>query len=196
MQSSETSADFKVAAAEFGARHRPDLMNPHMTAHPLHPQCWPAYRPCPTRMQLITGLGEEGVNKRAMAGGNQGGRKRSLAKLDSCFFFDIKMWGIFFFQRPAFSWDFSKAKRSNPEMTKRVILAPNPEMECQAGLHLSKVVKPKGSQQARAGVYSRLTVPCMVMDMNLQQPMKSSTPTTTTCTSCPTGMARIPLLRH
>jgi hypothetical protein len=78
-------------------------------------------------MQLITGLGEEDVNKRAMAGGKQGGRERSLAK--SCFFFDIKTWGIFF----SSTWDFSQAKRSNPETTKRAILVPNPEVQCQHG---------------------------------------------------------------
>lgn len=127
VKSSESSANFKVVSTEFGTRHRQGFM----TAHGLHPQCWPAYRPCPTRTQLITGLGEEDVNKRAMAGGKQGGRERNLAKL--CFFFDIKTWGIFFFKRTAFLWDFSQAKRSNPEMTERAILLPNPEVECQHG---------------------------------------------------------------
>lgn len=46
-------------------------------------------------MQLITGLREEDVNKRAMARGKQGGRERKES--GQIFSFDIKTWVFFGF---------------------------------------------------------------------------------------------------
>lgn len=105
-----------------------------MTAHGLHPQCWPAYSPCPTRMQLITGLGEEDVNKRAMAGGKQGGRERSLAK--SCFFFDIKTWGLFF---PSHGTS-PKQREVTQKRQREPYWCQIQKCNANTGLHLSKAV--------------------------------------------------------
>lgn len=88
-------------------------------------------------MQLIIGLGEEDVHKRAMARGKQGGRERSLAELESCFFFDIKIWGILFFPKNCLLKGLLPSKES-PEMAERVILVPNPEVKLQPGAALEQ----------------------------------------------------------